>query len=148
MKKDEVIKVLKQYNGWRTDKNVPPSSKMIEPSVIKEAINSAINILLSDYIDKESLTINRIIDAVNSAYKGDITATGSGERPTREEHQYRMIAYYFLSLIRVSQKDMANLFDRTAGSVSLALKRFEDEMVYPDVRAKYDRVLSRLNGNT
>lgn len=145
MKKDEVIKILKQYNEWRTDKNVPPSSKMIEPSVITEAINSAIGMLLSDYIDKESLTINRIIDAVNSAYKGDIMATVSGERPSREEHEYRQIAYYFLSLIRVSQRDMAKLFNRTAGSVSLALKSFEDEMVYPDVRAKYDRVLSNLS---
>ena len=145
MKKDEVIKILKQYNEWRTDKHVPPSSKMVEPSIITEAINSAIEMLLSDHIDKESLTIDRIIDAVNSVYKGDITATMSGERPSREEHQYRMIAYYFLSLIRVSQRDMAKLFNRTAGSVSLALKSFEDEMVYPDVRAKYERILSNLN---
>src|SRR5678809_867850 len=115
MKKDKVIKILKQYNEWRTDKNVPPKSEMIEPSVITEAISSAIELLLSDHIDKENLTVAKIIDAVNSAYKGDITATISGERPSREEYQYRQIAYYFLSLIRVPQKDMANLFDRTAG---------------------------------
>ena len=139
MKKDEVIETLRNFNKY----NDSDTSRKVY-----EAINSAIELLLSDHIDKESLTINRIIDAVNSAYKGDITATGSGERPSREEHQYRQIAYYFLSLIRVSQRDMAKLFNRTAGSVSLALKSFEDEMVYPDVRAKYDRVLSRLNGNT
>jgi len=139
MKKDEVIETLRNFNKY----NDSDTSRKVY-----EAINSAIGMLLSDYIDKESLTINRIIDAVNSAYKGDITATVSGERPSREEHQYRQIAYYFLSLIRVSQRDMANLFNRTAGSVSLALKSFEDEMVYPDVREKYDRVLSRLNGNT
>src|SRR5678816_325924 len=97
-KKDEVIKILKQYNEWRTDKNVPPSSKMIEPSVITEAISSAIELLLSDHIDKEGIAVAKIIDAVNSAYKGDIMATISGERPSREEHQYRMIAYHFLYL--------------------------------------------------
>lgn len=139
MNKDEVIKTLIDFNKH----NDSDTSREVY-----EAINGAIGMLLSDYIDKESLTINRIIDAVNSDYKGDITATGSGERPSREEHQYRMIAYYFLSLIRVSQRDMAKLFNRTAGTVSLALKSFEDEMVYPDVRAKYERVLSRLNGNT
>lgn len=139
MKKDEVIETLINFNKY----NDSDTSRKVY-----EAINSAIGMLLSDYIDKESLTINRIIDAVNSAYKGDITATISGERPSREEHQYRQIAYYFLSLIRVPQKDMAKLFNRTAGSISLALKSVEDEMVYPDVRAKYERVLSRLNGNT
>lgn len=145
MKKDEVIKTLIDFNKH----NDSDTSREVY-----EAINSAIDILLrfgsypSHHIDKETLTVAEIIGAVNSAYKGDIMATVSGERPSREEHQYRMIAYYFLSLIRVSQKDMANLFDRTAGSVSLALKRFEDEMLYPDVRAKYERVLSRLNGNT
>ena len=55
MKKDEVIKILKQHNEWRTDKHVPPSSEMIEPSVITEAINSAIELLLSDHIDKGDL---------------------------------------------------------------------------------------------
>ena len=139
MKKHEVIETLINFNKY----NDSDTSRKVY-----EAINSAIGMLLSDYIDKENLTAKKIIDAVNGVYKGDIMATVSGERPSREEHQYRMIAYYFLSLIRVSQKDMANLFDRTAGSVSLALKRFEDEMLYPDVRAKYDRVLSRLNGNT
>lgn len=139
MKKDEVIETLINFNKY----NDSDTSRKVY-----EAINSAIGILLSDYIDKENLTVKKIIDAVNSAYKGDITATGSGERPSREEHQYRQIAYYFLSLIRVSQRDMAKLFNRTAGSISLALKSFEDEIVYPDVRAKYDRVLSILNGNT
>jgi len=139
MKKDEVIETLINFNKY----NDSDTSRKVY-----EAINGAIGMLLSDYIDKESLTVKKIIDAVNGAYKGDIMATVSGGRPTREEHQYRQIAYYFLSLIRVPQKDMANLFDRTAGTVSLALKSFEDEMVYPDVRAKYDRVLSRLNGNT
>lgn len=148
MKKDEAIKVLTQFNEWLLYPDVPKSGWCPTPSEMIEAINIAIGELLSDYIDKENLTINKIIDAVNSAYKGDIMATVSGERPSREEHQYRQIAYYFLSLIRVPQKDMAKLFNRTAGSISLALKSFEDEMVYPDVRAKYDRVLSILNGNT
>lgn len=139
MKKDEVIETLRNFNKY----NDSDTSRKVH-----EAINSAIDMLLSDHIDKESLTTTKIIDAVNSAYKGDITATVSGERPSREEHQYRQIAYYFLSLIRVSQKDMACLFNRTAGSVSLALRSFENEMVYPDVRAKYERVLSRLNMNT
>ena len=136
MKKDEVIETLRNFNKY----NDSDTSRKVY-----EAINSAIDILLSDHIDKENLTAAKIIDAVNSAYKGDIMATISGERPSREEHQYRQIAYYFLSLIRVSQRDMAYLFNRTAGSVSLALKSFEDEMIYPDVRAKYERILSRLN---
>jgi len=139
MKKDEVIETLIKFNKH----NESDTSRKVY-----EAINSAIGMLLSDYIDKENLTVAKIIEAVNGCYGGDLMATISGERPSREEHQYRMIAYYFLSLIRVSQRDMAKLFDRTAGTVSLALKSFEDEMVYPDVRAKYDRVLSRLNGNT
>ena len=136
MKKDEVIETLRNFNKY----NDSDTSRKVY-----EAINSAIGMLLNDYIDKESLTITKIIDAVNSDYKGDIMATISGERPSREEHQYRQIAYYFLSLIRVSQRDMAKLFNRTAGSVSLALKSFEDEMIYPDVRAKYERILSNLN---
>ena len=147
MKKDEVIKILKQYNEWRTDRHVPPRNEMIEPSVITEAINSAIELLLSDHIDKENLAITKIIDAVNSAYKGDITATVSGERPSREEHQYRMIAYHFLYLQGLTQVDIGKLFNRNKATICTTLKRFESEMNYNDFKSKYYSVLSLLDEN-
>ena len=147
MKKDKVIKILKQYNEWRTDKHVPPSSKMIEPSVITEAINRAIELLLSDHINKEGLPVTKIIDAVNSAYKGDIMATISGERPSREEHQYRMIAYHFLYLQGLTQADIGKLFNRNKATVCTTLQNFDNEMNYDDFRSKYDSIFALLDKN-
>ena len=147
MKKDEVIKVLKQYNEWRTDKNVPPKSEMIEPSVITEAISSAIELLLSDHVNEEGLPVTKIIDAVNSAYKGDITVTVSGERPSREEHQYRMIAYHFLYLQGLTLKKIGSLFNRNKATVCTTLQNFDNEMNYDDFRSKYDSIFSLLDEN-
>lgn len=147
MKKDEVIEILKQYNEWRTDKRVPPKSKMIEPSVITEAISSAIELLLSDHVNKEVLPVKKIIDAVNSAYKGDITATVNGERPSREEHQYRMIAYHFLYLQGLTLKKIGSLFNRNKATVCTTLQNFDNEMNYDDFRSKYDSIFALLNEN-
>ena len=91
--------------------------------------------------------ISRIIQAVNQFYGGNILITSSGGRPTREEHQYRMIAYHFLHLQGLTQVDIGRLFNRNKATVCTTLKRFENEMIYNDFKSKYYSVFALLDEN-
>lgn len=91
--------------------------------------------------------ISRIIQAVNHFYGGDVLVTSSGGRPTREEHQYRMIAYHFLHLQGLTQVDIGKLFNRNKATVCTALQNFDNEMNYDDFRSKYDSIFSLLDEN-
>src|SRR5678815_1399622 len=84
---------------------------------------------------------------IRDSYKGDIMATISGERPSRDEYQYRMIAYHFLHLQGLTQADIGKLFNRNKATVCTTLKRFESEMIYNDFKSKYYSVFSLLDEN-
>lgn len=141
MKKDEVIKILKQYNGWRTDKNVPPSSEMIEPSVITEAINRAIELLLTGYIHISDFEANRVINVINECYGSDLIKQGG---QGRIEYEYRMIAYHLLSELNLNAKEIGAIYNREKSTVSKAIKNFYYQKDWADVRSKYENVLSKL----
>lgn len=91
--------------------------------------------------------ISRVIQAVNHFYGGDILATSSGDRPSREEHQYRMITYHFLYLQGLTQVDIGKLFNRNKATVCTTLQNFDNEMNYDDFRSKYDSVFTLLDEN-
>ncbi len=137
MKKDKVIKILKQYNEWRTDKNVPP----IKPSVITEAINRAIELLLTGYTHISDFEANRVIDVVNECYGSDLIKQGG---QGRIEYEYRMIAYHLLSELNLNAKEIGAIYNREKSTVSKAMKNFYYQKDWPDVRSKYENVLSKL----
>ena len=141
MKKDEVIKILKQYNEWRTDKNVPPSSKMVEPYVITEAINSAIELLLNGITHISDFEAQRVINVVNECYGSDLIKQGG---QGRIEYEYRMIAYHLLSELNLNAKEIGAIYNREKSSVSKAIKNFYYQKDWADVRSKYENVLSKL----
>lgn len=141
MKKDEVIKILKRHNEWRTDKNVPPKSKMIEPSIITEAINSAIELLLTGITHISDFEANRVVNVVNECYGSDLIKQGG---QGRIEYEYRMIAYHLLSELNLNAKEIGAIYNREKSSVSKAMKNFYYQKDWADVRVKYENVLSKL----
>ena len=141
MKKDEVVKILKQYNEWRTDKNVPPSSKMIDPSVITEVINSAIELLLTGITHISDFEAQRVVNVINECYGSDLIKQGG---QGRVEYEYRMIAYHLLSELNLNAKEIGAIYNREKSTVSKAMKNFYYQKDWADVRSKYENVLSKL----
>ena len=141
MKKDKVIKILKQYNEWRTDEHVPKLSKMVEPSVITETINRAIEILSTGITQISDFEAQKVINVVNECYGSDLIKQGG---QGRIEYEYRMIAYHLLSELNLNAKEIGAIYNREKSTVSKAIKNFYYQKDWADVRVKYENVLSKL----
>ena len=141
MKKDEVIKVLTQFKEWILYPDVPKSGWCPTPSEMTEAINSAIELLLTGITHISDFEAQRVINVVNECYGSDLIKQGG---QGRVEYEYRMIAYHLLSQLNLNAKEIGAIYNREKSSVSKAIKNFYYQKDWADVRSKYENVLSKL----